>query len=131
MRERFGRKIYDTEKSELLGTQMKGAFGDPKGFEEYFYRKGSEDYFIHARGGEASPYPEEVLLPLELSDAHEWMERVLGEARTRELIKEDDLAVKKAEERKAARAKKKAAAKKTTAKKTTTKTSTNKKSTKK
>lgn len=121
MREKIGRKVYDTEKSELLGTQMKGAFGDPNGFEEYFYRKGSEDYFIHARGGEASPYPEEVLLPLELSDAHEWMDRVLGEARTRELIKEDELAVKSAAERKAAKDAKKKPAKKSATKKNTKK----------
>lgn len=120
MREKIGRKVYDTEKSELLGTQMKGAFGDPNGFEEYFYRKDSEDYFIHARGGVDSPYPEEVLLPLGLDDAHEWMERVLGEARTKELISEDELAVSKAADRKAAKDTKKKPVKKST-KKTTKK----------
>lgn len=118
MREKIGRKVYDTDKSELLGTQMKGAFGDPNGFEEYFYRKDSGDYFIHARGGADSPYPEEVLLPLKPEDAHEWMERVLGEARTRELINEDELAIRKAAERKAAKDSKKKPAKKSTKKNT-------------
>lgn len=79
MKLKIGRKVYDTEKSTLVGKNAQGNFGEPTGFEETMYKKGDNDFFLAVSGGLESQYPEEDLIPLETEDAKEWIARVLGE----------------------------------------------------
>lgn len=89
MRKKIGRKIYDTDKSKELGKDVQGTFGDPAGFEETLYKKGSKDYFLLVTGGELSQYPKEDIIPLEFEDAVEWAARILGDKIPKELVNSD------------------------------------------
>lgn len=76
MKKKIGRKIYDTDKSKLLGENVQGVFGDPKGFKETMYMKAKEDFFLLVSGGLESPYKEEEdIIALSLEDAKEWIQR--------------------------------------------------------
>lgn len=112
MRTKIGAKIYDTDKSELIGEQIVGQYCSADGFEEKLYRKGPQDYFIYGLGGSLSPYPAETLLNLSLADATEWMQRILGLERASEILAADAQEIEELSSKKQA----KAAAKKTAAK---------------
>ena len=86
MRVKIGRKIYDTEKSKEVGKQTIGNFGDSTGFEEIMFQKATQDFFLLVKGGPDSQYPEESIVPLNLTDAREWLGRVCGESYAMELI---------------------------------------------
>lgn len=76
MKKKIGRKIYNTDKSKLIGENVQGVFGDPKGFKETMYMKAEEDYFLLVSGGPETPYKaEEDIIPLSLEDAEEWIQR--------------------------------------------------------
>ncbi|HWQ89651.1 MAG TPA: hypothetical protein VN374_06720, partial [Desulfitobacteriaceae bacterium] len=42
------------------------------------YRKSPLEFFLFARGGQDSQYPEEQIIPLSLEDARKWLERITG-----------------------------------------------------
>ena len=113
MRKKIGRKIYDTDKSDYIGRNSEGLYGDPTGFEEFMYKKGLGDFFLLVSGGPESQYPTEDILPLSVEDAEEWIGRVLGAEAVAEFVTDKD--------RNPAPAKKAPAKKSTTSKKTSTK----------
>lgn len=104
MRTKIGTKIYDTEKSQVIGEQIVGQYCSADGFEERLYRKAAHDYFIYGLGGSLSPYPQETLLSLSLADATEWMQRILGAERASEILQADELEIQAKAEAKAAKA---------------------------
>ena len=57
MRQKLGKKIYDTETAELLHVYTNGNWGDPAGYEERLFRTVDGFYFVWGLGGETSPYP--------------------------------------------------------------------------
>jgi len=57
MRQKLGKKIYDTETAELLHVYTNGNWGDPAGYEERLFRTDDGFYFVWGLGGETSPYP--------------------------------------------------------------------------
>lgn len=61
MRQKLGKKTYDTEKAELLNVYTSGNWGDPFGYEERLYRTEDGFYFVWGLGGETSPYPIEKI----------------------------------------------------------------------
>ena len=113
MRKKIGRKIYDTDKSDYIGRNSEGLYGDPTGFEEFMYKKGLADFFLLVSGGPESQYPTEDILPLSVEDAEEWIGRVLGSEAVSEFVTDKD--------------RNPAPAKKTTRKTTTSKKSSSKK----
>lgn len=115
MKKKIGRKVYNTEKSKYVGTNVEGEFGNPYGIEEQMYKKGHGDFFLVVSGGAESQYPEADILPLSLDDAKEWIVRVAGEEVLEEFVGEKDEEAAKPKP-------KKTPAKKTAAKKTTKKT---------
>lgn len=104
MRTKIGTKIYDTEKSQVIGEQIVGQYCSADGFEERLYRKAAHDYFIYGLGGSLSPYPQETLLSLSLADATEWMQRILGAERASEILQADEVEIQAKAEAKAAKA---------------------------
>lgn len=89
MRKKIGRKIYDTDKSEFVGRNAEGLYGDPTGFEESMYKKAKGDFFLLVSGGPESQYPEEDVIPLTLEDAEEWIVRVRGEEIAAQFIEQE------------------------------------------
>ncbi len=63
---------YDTEKSELIGKNTFGTFGDKDGYEECLYVTESGKYFLYTIGGEDSKYPEENITRMSAVKADEW-----------------------------------------------------------
>lgn len=118
MQKKVGRKVYNTEKSRFVGRNAQGSYGDPSGFEEHMYMKGPGDFFLLVSGGPESPYPNEDIIPLELMDAKEWIERVRGPEVVGEFI---SINTKPAGPNKKAPVKKKEGAKKTVKKATSLK----------
>ena len=104
MRTKIGTKVYDTEKSQLIGEQVVGQYCSADGFEERLYRKAAHDYFIYGLGGSLSPYPQETLLSLSLADATEWMQRIMGAERATEILQADEAELAKKAEVKATKA---------------------------
>jgi hypothetical protein len=90
MRKKIGRKIYDTDKSDYIGRNSEGLYGDPTGFEEFMYKKGQADFFLLVSGGPESQYPTEDILPLSVEDAEEWIGRVLGAEAVAEFVSDKD-----------------------------------------
>lgn len=90
MKKKIGRKIYDTEKSEFIGRNIEGTFGDSRGFEEEMFKKGDGDFFLLVKGGSDSQYVETDILPLALDDAKEWINRVCGAEKLQEVVTEKD-----------------------------------------
>ena len=93
MKKKIGRKVYNTEKSKFVGKNTEGNFGDPKGFEENMYKKGHGDFFLVVSGGPESQYAKKDIIPLELANAKEWIERNCGVEVLVEFVKEKDEAV--------------------------------------
>lgn len=57
MRQKLGKKIYDTDTAELIHVYTNGTWGDPAGYEERLYRTEDGFYFVWCNGGADSPYP--------------------------------------------------------------------------
>ena len=68
------KKEYDTETATLIKQYVCGFYGDPAGYEEILYQTPGGLYFLHVRGGEASPYPTEDILRLAKAKVSAWME---------------------------------------------------------
>lgn len=68
------KKEYDTETATLIKQYICGFYGDPAGYEELLYQTPGGLYFLHVRGGEASPYPTEDILRLAKTKVNAWME---------------------------------------------------------
>ncbi len=124
MKQKVGRKTYDTEKAKEVGKQSIGYFGDSYGFEETLYRDEKKEFFLYCVGGDNSQYPEDMIVPMNEADTKEWLVRVCGADYAEQIFAEEP---KKAVAKVAAKpaAKKapaaKAAATKTAAKATTAK----------
>lgn len=63
---------YDTEKSELVGKNTFGTFGDKDGYEESLYVTADGKYFLYVNGGEDSKYPQENITRMSAAKAEEW-----------------------------------------------------------
>jgi len=68
------KREYDTETSKFIEKHTYGFYGDPAGYEEILYQTPGGLYFLHVRGGEASPYPSEDILRLAKTKVNSWME---------------------------------------------------------
>ena len=68
------KKEYDTETATQIKQYVCGFYGDPAGYEEILYQTPGGLYFLHVRGGEASPYPTEDILRLAKNKVSAWME---------------------------------------------------------
>lgn len=68
------KKEYDTQNATLVKKFTYSYYGDPAGFEETLYQTPGGLYFLHVRGGEASPYPQEDILRLAKAKVDSWMQ---------------------------------------------------------
>lgn len=68
------KREYDTETATLVKKAVSGAFGDPAGYEETLYQTPGGLYFLHVRGGVASPYPEEDILRMAKAKVGAWVD---------------------------------------------------------
>lgn len=75
---KIDRKIYDTDKAQLISRKASGCYGDAGGYEEMLYQKKTGEYFMFGQGGSASPYPEARIVPLTLDEARDWLTDVVG-----------------------------------------------------
>jgi len=64
MKKIINNNIYSTENANLIHGYCKGRPGDECGFEEQLYQAQSGAFFLHGKGGGASKYPEEDIVPL-------------------------------------------------------------------
>lgn len=67
------KKEYDTENATLIKKCTYSYYGDPAGYEEILYQTPGGLYFIHVRGGETSPYPQEDILRMAKSKVEQWL----------------------------------------------------------
>lgn len=67
------KKEYDTENATLIKKNVVGFWGDPAGYEEILYQTPGGLYFLHVKGGEASPYPQEDILRLAKAKVEQWI----------------------------------------------------------
>ena len=74
MRKIICKREYDTEVSTLIKKYTYSYYGDPAGYEESLYQTPENLYFLHVKGGEASPYPEEDILRLAKTKVNNWLE---------------------------------------------------------
>ncbi len=68
------KREYDTETASVVRKYTYSYFGDPAGYEEVLCQTPDGLYFLHVRGGEASPYPVEDILRLAKAKVNEWLE---------------------------------------------------------
>ena len=73
MQKTIRKRVYDTETAEKLSPYNVGFFGDPAGYSETLYKTEDGFYFLHALGGEESPYPKETLKPVSAANAQRWL----------------------------------------------------------
>jgi len=70
----INRRLYSTETAQELHAFSCGLPGDECGFEEHLYQAESgQGYFLYGKGGSASKYPEEDIVPLKNSQARQWI----------------------------------------------------------
>lgn len=67
------KKIYDTEKSEIVKKVTFGAFGDADGYEETLYVTEDGSYFLYENGGDDSVHPKENIKRMSKKSADEWL----------------------------------------------------------
>ena len=67
------KKIYDTEKSEIVKKVTFGNFGDNDGYEETLYVTEDGAYFLYENGGESSIHPKENIKRMSKKNADEWL----------------------------------------------------------
>lgn len=68
------KREYDTETATRIHKRICGFFGDPAGYEETLYQTPEGLYFLHVRGGEESPYPQEDILRMAKAKVSQWLE---------------------------------------------------------
>ncbi len=68
------KKEYDTQNAALIKKFTYSYFGDAAGYEESLYQTPSGLYFLHVRGGEASPYHQEDILRLAKAKVKDWLD---------------------------------------------------------
>lgn len=73
MKKMICKREYDTETATLVKKHTEGAFGDPAGYEESLYQTPGGLYFLHFRGGEASPYAQETIKCLAKTKVEAWL----------------------------------------------------------
>jgi hypothetical protein len=78
MKKKIKGRVYDTEKAREVGKHAVSYFGDSYGYEEIMFCKNPSEFFLFARGGKDSQYPEEEIIPLSLEEARNWLERITG-----------------------------------------------------
>lgn len=88
MKQKIGRKTYDTETAKELGKQSVGYLGDSYGFEEVLYRKEDGEFFLYCAGGENSQYPNEGIVAMNDEDTREWLTRICGAEYTEQVFAE-------------------------------------------
>ena len=66
------KKEYDTENATHIQTFTYSQYGDPEGYEENLYQTNTGLYFLHVKGGEKSPYPNEDIIRLAKSKVNLW-----------------------------------------------------------
>ena len=67
------KKVYDTEKSEIVKKVTYGVFGDPCGYEETLYVTEDGAYFLYENGGENSIHPKENIKRMSKKSVEEWV----------------------------------------------------------
>ena len=67
------KKLYDTEKSEVVKKVTFGAFGDADGYEETLYVTEDGSYFLYENGGEKSIHAKENIKRMSKKSAEEWI----------------------------------------------------------
>ena len=72
MKKIISKREYDTEAAELIRKFVCGAYGDAAGYEESLYRMPNGWYFLYYNGGEASPYPAELIKAVSKANAEAW-----------------------------------------------------------
>ncbi|MBP5209886.1 MAG: hypothetical protein J6125_03385 [Clostridia bacterium] len=78
MKQKIGKKTYDTDASEVVCSTVRGTWGDPAGYEEKLYRTDDGCYFLWGYGGETSPYPTEKITRLARAKVDEYLSRHQG-----------------------------------------------------
>ena len=73
MQKLIGKKVYDTEKSEIVKKVTYSFYGDPTGYEETLYKTQDGFFFLYVNGGEASKYPKESIVRMAKPKAEEWL----------------------------------------------------------
>ena len=68
------KKEYDSENATLIKKCTYGHFGDPAGYEEILFQTPGGMYFVYARGGSESPYPQEDIQRLAKAKVNDWLE---------------------------------------------------------
>ena len=64
---------YDTENAEVVAKLVRGAFGEPTGYEERLCKTPSGKYFLYVNGGPDSPYTKEDIKRMSAAKAEEWL----------------------------------------------------------
>lgn len=67
------KKLYDTEKSEIVKKVTFGSLGDADGYEETLYVTEDGSYFLYENGGESSVHPKENIKRMSKKSADEWL----------------------------------------------------------
>ncbi|MBE6675123.1 MAG: hypothetical protein E7596_08475 [Ruminococcaceae bacterium] len=67
------KKLYDTEKSEIVKKVTFGSFGEADGYEETLYVTEDGSYFLYENGGESSIHPKENIKRMSKKSADEWL----------------------------------------------------------
>ncbi len=67
------KKLYDTEKSEIVKKVTFGSFGQADGYEETLYVTEDGSYFLYENGGEDSVHPKENIKRMSKKSADEWL----------------------------------------------------------
>ena len=70
----FGKAVYNTETAELVYKYVKGAFGDPAGYEEILFKNENGSFFVYGNGGEESIYPVEKIVRIAKDKTEAWIE---------------------------------------------------------
>jgi hypothetical protein len=72
MKVNIQRKLYDTERDDLLGCKSFGEYGDATGYEERLYKTKEGRHYIYYNGGSESPHPVESIKRVKVGEARIW-----------------------------------------------------------
>ena len=73
MKKTICKREYDTECATQIKRFTYSFFGDSNGYEEVLYQTPEGLYFLHVKGGETSPYPQEDILRLAKVKVENWI----------------------------------------------------------
>ena len=74
MQKTICKKLYDTEKSQLIKQVTFGFYGSPEGWEERLYQTEDGLFFLYVNGGEKSKHTKENLLRMGAEKKNAWLE---------------------------------------------------------